>query len=169
MDEARIDTSDDIGLSKLMKTVRELFVRPEMKVMIHKIVNRALYVGMIANTYQREIKKVKSPEVLVSPVCIYRTYEFSNNFTPKYHKLYFTPEQATTTYEWVLWDNQLAQHIWAECKRIRAQIGIVTTTFNSYQEAIRSLEDPNTNDDDELNQLRTVIKQHLVVYALWVL
>ena len=66
-----------------------------------------------------------------------------------------------------MWDSQRAQHIWAECKRI-AQIGI-TTTCNSYQEAIRSLEDPNTNDDDELNQLRTVIKQNLVVYALWVL
>ena len=67
-----------------------------------------------------------------------------------------------------MWDSQLAQHIWAECKRILAQIGI-TITFNSYQEAIKSLEDPNTNDEDELNQLRIVIKQNLVVYALWVL
>ena len=56
----------------------------------------------------------------------------------------------------------------AECKRILAQIGI-TITFNSYQEAIKSLEDPNTNDEDELNQPRIVIKQNLVVYALWVL
>ena len=45
----------------------------------------------------------------------------------------------------------------------------VVITFNSYQEAIKSLEDPNTNDDDELNQLRTVIEQNLVVYALQVL
>ena len=74
INEARIDTSDDIGLSKLMKTVRELLVSPEMKVMIHKIVNQALYVGLNANTYQLQIKKVKDPEILVPPVCIYRTY-----------------------------------------------------------------------------------------------
>ena len=62
MNEAGIDASDDMGLSKLMKTVRELFVNPRMKVMIHQIVNNALYVGIIANTYQlREIRRSRIP------------------------------------------------------------------------------------------------------------
>ena len=103
--------------------------------MIHKIVNQALYVGLNASTYQLQISKVKDPEILVSPVCIYSTYEFSGNFAPKHPKQHFTPDQAVATYEWVLWDSQLAQHIWNECKRVLAQIGIIAT-FNSYHEAI---------------------------------
>ena len=38
-----------------MRTIRNLFVPPQMKVMIHKLINNALYMGEVANKYQRLI------------------------------------------------------------------------------------------------------------------
>ena len=41
-----------------MKTIRNLCVPPQMKVMIHKLINNALYMGEVANKYQRLIKQL---------------------------------------------------------------------------------------------------------------
>ena len=58
IEESKIDTSEEVGLSILMRTIRNLFVPPQMKVMIHKLINKALYMGEVANKYQRLIKQV---------------------------------------------------------------------------------------------------------------
>ena len=139
-----------------------------MKVMIHKLINKALYMGQVANKYQRLIKHVPTDSnILTSSMCLFSTYRFSQGYTPKYHKLYFTPEEAIATYEWVLWKSQVATALWQECKQVLFKVGI-TLSVGSYHDAITALQD-NIDDNDEVNKLRAIIKQNLITYCLWTL
>ena len=65
-------------LKPLIKAVSKLQIPPTMRVMIHKLINNALYMGIIAHDYQVHKKGVQlNSDILVSPVCIYSDYTFS--------------------------------------------------------------------------------------------
>ena len=89
------------------------------------------------------------------------------SYTPKYHKLYLTPDDAIATYEWALWKSPIATILWQECKRVLSKVEL-TLHVNSYQEAIIALNE-DLDEDDELSKLRATIKQNLITYCLWVL
>ena len=129
----------------------------------HILINKALYMGAVANKYQRLIKQVPVDSNIltcISSVCLFSTYRFGQGYTPKYHKLYFTPEEAVATYDWVLWKSPVATTLWQECKQVLFKVGI-TLSVGSYHDAITALHD-DIDDNDEVNKLRVIIKQNLI-------
>ena len=52
VNESGLQYNVEKGVSELTKTIRNLRVLPSLKVMLHKIINTALYVGEIAHNYQ---------------------------------------------------------------------------------------------------------------------
>ena len=91
------------------------------------------------------------------------------SYTPKYHKLYLTPDDAIVTYEWALRKSPVATTLWQECKQVLFKVGI-TLSVGSYDDAITTLHD-DIDDNDEVNKLRVIIKQNLITYyghIIWI-
>ena len=95
-----------------------------MKVMLHKIVNNALYIGKAARDYLEKCNYSNNgTEVeVMSPICLYRAYAFRRNFVPKHRKIQIVQE---ATYDWILWDSSVARHLWRECKTVLHAIKIL--------------------------------------------
>ena len=69
--ESQLATSEEVGLSKIMKVIKNLQVMPTIKVMLHKIINNALYVGKVAHDYQVRCKSVQSDNIIA---CVLHTH-----------------------------------------------------------------------------------------------
>ena len=166
MIESQLDSNQDEELIKITTVIKKLQVIPTMKVMLHKIINNALYAGKVAHDYQIQKKGITpGSKVLISDICIYCEYRFSDDYIPKFAKNTTT---HTTTYQWILWDSPIAQSVWKQCKLVLQDINIQMQA-NSYQEAILLLERLSIVTDDQTAKLKAVITQNLIVYALWVL
>ena len=76
VNESGLQYDVEKGVSELTKTIRNLRVLPSLKVMLHKIINTALYVGEIAHNYQVTKKNVSpnDTERIVSHTCIYSSH-----------------------------------------------------------------------------------------------
>ena len=61
-----------------MKVIKNLQVMPTIKVMLHKVVNNALYIGKVAHDYQIRCKGVQSDnsDILMSDKCLYSAHTF---------------------------------------------------------------------------------------------
>ena len=141
---------------------------PTIKVMLHKIINNALYVGKVAHDYQIRCKSVQSDnsDILMSDKCLYAAHTFEQGSVPKHNKP-VTMQKAN--YEWILWNSPVPQHLWRECKTILHAIKIAHDGIDSYHSAILALDDPNLTHSDDAIKLRAIIKQNLIAYALWAL
>ena len=116
IDESGPDVQGDHALKSLIKTVGKLQIPPPMRVMIHKLINNALYMGIIAHNYQLHIKGVQlNSVILVSPICIYSDYTFSPHFIPRHH---ISDPIRPSTYNWILWDSPIAKSVWSSAKAI---------------------------------------------------
>ena len=94
----------EVGLSKIMKVIKNLQVMPAIKVMLHEIVNNAQYVGKVAHDYQVRCKSVKSDksDILMSDKCLYSAHTFEQGYVPKHN----TPvSMQEANYEWILWNS----------------------------------------------------------------
>ena len=79
IDDSKHNAQGDDVLKPFIKTVNKLQIRPSMRVMLHKLNNNALYMGVVAHDYQIHKKSVQhNSDILVSPICIYSDYTFLN-------------------------------------------------------------------------------------------
>ena len=115
--DSQIVVTDDTGLSSMIKAINSLQVAPAMKVMLHKIVNNALYIGKVAHDYLVKCKYSNdgTDVEVMSPNCPYSAYTFQRDFVPKHRKIQVVQE---ATYDWILWNSRVARHLWRECKTI---------------------------------------------------
>ena len=116
VDDSGPSAQGDHALKSLTKAVSKLQLPPSMRVMIHKLINNALYMGITAHDYQVHKKGVPlNADILVSPVCIYSNHTFSPHFIPRHH----TPNPIIpSTYTWILWESPIARSMWSSAKEI---------------------------------------------------
>ena len=82
--ESQLDSNQDEELIKITTTIKKLQIIPTMKVMLHKIINNALYAGKVAHDYQIQKKGITpGSKVLISDTCIYCEYRFSDAYCLK--------------------------------------------------------------------------------------
>ena len=167
VNESGLQYDVEKGVSELTKTIRNLRVLPSLKVMLHKIINTALYVGEIAHNYQVTKKNVSpnDTERIVSHTCIYSSHTYDPNYVPSWHK---GVSNNSATYQWVLWDSPIAKLVWKECKLILSSLGL-NLNLNSYHNSILNLMLNPDPDQPSLSNIRAIIAQNLQVFALWVL
>ena len=145
--ESQLDSNQDEELIKITTAIKKLQVIPTMKVMLHKIINNALYAGKIARDYQIQKKGITpGSKVLIHNTCIYCEYRFSDGYIPKLVKNTTT---HITTYQWILWDSPVAHSVWKQRKLVLQDINIQMQA-NSYQEAILLLERLSIVTDDQI-------------------
>ena len=59
--------------------------------------------GVVAHDYQIQKKGVQpNADILVSPVCIYSDYTFSQHYIPRHH---IPNIIVPATYSWILWES----------------------------------------------------------------
>ena len=151
-------------LKALIKIVSKLQVPPTMRVMIHKLINNAVYMGIVAHDYQVHKKGVQlNSDILVSPVCIYSDYTFSPHFIPRHH---ISNPIIPATYTWILRDSPIARSVWLSATDILNSISI-DLSASSYHEAIWELVNTDATDGDETDKLKHIVKQNIIVFALW--
>ena len=122
--------------------------------------------GVVAHDYQIEKKSVDpNSDTLISPICIYSDYTFSQHYIPKHH---VSDPIIPATYKWILWESPMARSVWTKAREILGMIGL-DLTASSYHEAIWGLAHADAIDGDETEKLRSVTKQNLTIFALWVL
>ena len=137
-----------------------------MRVMLHRIINNALYMGVVAHDYQVHKKSVQpNSDILVSPICIYSDYTFSQHFIPRYHTL---NPITHATYSWALWESPIARSVWTSARALLNRIDL-DLTASSYHEAIWDLASDDATDGDETEKLKWIAKQNITVFALWAL
>ena len=137
-----------------------------MRVMVHKLVNNALYMGLPAHEYQVHMKGVQpNSDILTSSVCIYSDYTFSQHYIPRHH----IPDPIIpATYSWILWESPIARSVWTSAKAILNEINLVLAA-SSYHEAIWEMVNNDATDGDETDKLKLIAKQNIIVFALWTL
>ena len=71
--DSQVVVIDDTGLSSIIKAIKNLQVVPAMKVMLHEIVNNALYIGKVAHDYLVKCKYSNdgTDVEVMSPICLY--------------------------------------------------------------------------------------------------
>ena len=113
------------------------------------------------------IRKSVQPnsDILVSPICIYSHYTFSQHYIPRHH---IADPIITATYIWVLWQSPIARSVWTSAKAILNKIDL-DLTVSTYHEAIWDLVSDDATDGDETEKLKQIVKQNITVFALWVL
>ena len=152
------------ALKPLIKVASKLQVPPPMRVMLHRLINNALYMGVVAHDYQIQKKGVQpNADILVSPVCIYSDYTFSQHYIPRHH---IPNIIVPATYSWILWDSPIAKSVWTLAKLILNRIDL-NLDASSYHEAIWELVNNNATDGDETDKLKLMAKQNIIVFALW--
>ena len=102
--DSQIVVADDIGLSSVIKAIKNIQVVPAMKVMLHKIINNALYIGKAAHDYLVKCKYSNdgTDVEVMSPNCLYSAYAFQRDVVPKHRKIQVVQE---ATYDWILWNS----------------------------------------------------------------
>ena len=137
-----------------------------MRVMLHKIVNNALYMGVAAHDYQTHKKSVDhNSDILMSPVCIYSDHIFSQYFIPHHH---IPNPMVPATYTWILWESPIARSVWASATYLLNRIGL-NLTASSYHEVVWDLAANDVTNGDETEKLKCIAKQNITVFVLWTL
>ena len=133
IDDSGPNAQGDQSRKPLIKAVSKLQLPPVMRVLIYKLINNALYMGLTAYDHQVHKKGVQpNSDILVSPVCIYSDYTFSPHFIPRHH---IPNPIAPATYAWILWESPIATAVWSSAKEILNKINI-DLSASSYHEAI---------------------------------
>ena len=98
-----------------------------MRVTLHKLINNALYMGAAAHDYPIQKKGVQpNADILVSPVCIYSDYTFSQHYM--YIPYHHIPDPIVpATYTWLLWESSIAKSVCTSAKAILNQIDLDLT------------------------------------------
>ena len=69
IDDSGPSAQGNHALKHLIKAISKLQLPPSMRVMLHKLINNALYMGVVAHDYQIHKKGVQpNADILVSPV-----------------------------------------------------------------------------------------------------
>ena len=157
---------DGNELKQLVRAISNLQLPPSMRVMLHKIVNNALYMGVAAHDYQTHKKSVDhNSDILMSPVCIYSDHIFSQYFIPHHH---IPNPMVPATYTWILWESPIARSVWASATYLLNRIGL-NLTASSYHEVVWDLAANDVTNGDETEKLKCIVKQNITVFVLWTL
>ena len=149
-----IKVNEKVGLKLILNTIQQADISPLKRLMLTRIINKSLYIGLPAYEYQTVIKHVHPTNTakITPPHCIYNLY--TNPLAP--------PIEAT--YEHLLWHSPQAQYVWNLTKKIIIQLGAKFEITSLYEIPLVFLPNAETTPS-----LRTSTVQHIIVASLWVI